>query len=69
LLHFGGAHPPAALATLELLKPRLRGDHELTDRIVRSQAAAIKARNVIRQLNYEVRWRARAIDRFAGLLG
>jgi hypothetical protein len=68
LLHFRGAHPPAALATLDLLKPRLRGDHELTERIVRSQATAIKARNVVRRLNYEVRWRARAIDRFAGLL-
>ena len=37
LLHFGGAHPPAAQVTLDLLKPRLRGDHELTERIVRSQ--------------------------------
>jgi hypothetical protein len=68
LLHFGGAHPPAALATLDLLKPRLRGDHELTERIVRSQTTAIKARNVLRRLNYEVRWRARVLDRFASLL-
>jgi glycosyltransferase involved in cell wall biosynthesis len=68
LLHFGGSHPPAALATLDLLKPRLRRDHELTERVVRSQGVAIKARNVARRLNYEARWRARFIDRFAGLL-
>ena len=68
LLHFAGSHPPAALATLDLLRPRLRGDHELTERIVRSQATTIKARNVVRRLNYEMRWRARAIEHFAGLL-
>jgi hypothetical protein len=68
LLHFSGSHPPAALATLDLLKPRLRRDHELTERIVRSQAAAIKARNVVRRLNYEARWRARVLDPSARLL-
>jgi hypothetical protein len=68
LLHFGGSHPPAARATLDLLTPRLRRDHELTERVVRSQGTAIKARNVVRRLNYEVRWRTRIMDRFAGML-
>ena len=62
LLEFRAQHPPAARATIEALAPQLRDYHELTARIVRSQPARIKARNAVRQANYEVRWRGRTLD-------
>jgi hypothetical protein len=65
LLRFGGDHPPAVRATLEGLRPALAQTHALTERIVRSQPAGIKARNVLRKANYELRWRGRALDPLA----
>ena len=62
LLRFRGEHPAAARATLELWRTRLRPHHEMTARIVRSQTLQVKLRNVIRKLNYELRWRGRAYD-------
>jgi Glycosyl transferase family 2 len=63
LLHFGGSHPPAALPTLERLKAGLRPHHDLTERLVRAQPAAIQLANIVRKLNYELRWRSRALGR------
>jgi hypothetical protein len=62
LLRFDGAHPPAALATLNRLNSELRRDHDLTARLVRAQPAAVKFRNLVRRLNYEVRWRSRIFN-------
>ncbi|MBV8148777.1 MAG: hypothetical protein JO092_06780 [Candidatus Eremiobacteraeota bacterium] len=65
LLRFTGRHPPAALPTLEALRPRLRVSHELTARIVAAQPLAVKLGNVVRKANYELRWRGRAVNPLA----
>lgn len=62
LMRFHGAHPPAARATVERLRLQLASFHALTDRIARSQSAIVKARNLLRRLNYEARWRGRALS-------
>lgn len=68
LLEFRALHPPAARATIEALAPQLREYHDLTARIVRAQSARVKTRNVVRQANYELRWRGRRLDKVARLL-
>lgn len=65
LLRFRGVHPPAALNALERLRPQLAQSHALTERIVRAQPISIKLRNAVRKLNYELRWRGRALDPLA----
>ena len=62
LLRFAGTHPPAAGATLDCLRASLRSDHDLTARVAASQPASVKLRNVLRKLDYELRWRARTLD-------
>lgn len=61
LLRFGGKHPAAALPVVEALRPAMRGHHELTDRIVGHLPLPVKLRNLARRLNYELRWRSRAL--------
>jgi hypothetical protein len=61
LLRFNGAHPEAARAVLYRLSEQLRPHHELTDRIVSAQPFFVKTRNLVRKLNYEFRWRSRAL--------
>jgi hypothetical protein len=68
LLRFRGQHPAAARAALEALGPDLRAFHDLTRRIAGRQPAAVKARNAVRQLNYELRWRGRKMSPLARLL-
>ena len=68
LLHFRGAHPAAARATLERLHPELAVYHALTERVVADQPRAVKVRNAIRKFNYELRWRGRALDPLARAL-
>lgn len=65
LLHFTGQHPLAVRSTLEQLAPRLRSYHQLTERIVRAQPLNVKAINVVRKANYEIRWRGRALNGLA----
>lgn len=65
LLRFRGSHPPAAWPTLERLRPALAETHALTERIVRCQPPAIKLRNAVRKVNYELRWRGRGLDPLA----
>ncbi|HTX59081.1 MAG TPA: glycosyltransferase [Verrucomicrobiae bacterium] len=67
LLRFAGTHPPAARATLQRLAPALRAHHELTERVAAGQPAAIRLRNLVRKLNYELRWRGRALGPSYGL--
>jgi hypothetical protein len=65
LLRFAGAHPSAAEATLKCLNFELRRDHDLTERVVNAQPPQVKFRNLIRRLNYEVRWRSRVFNPLA----
>lgn len=70
LMHFRGRHPRAALPVLERLRPLLARAHALTDRMARAQPLSVKARNAVRRVNYELRWRGRALDgRARRLLG
>jgi hypothetical protein len=68
LLHFRGEHPPAARALLQRLGNDLKAHHELTQRIVCEQPGLTKAVNLLRQVNYELRWHGRAFNRLARLL-
>jgi hypothetical protein len=68
LLRFGGSHPTAVRDTLERLRPRLREFHDLTERIVKGQPASVAAKNALRRVNYEMRWRGRRFTRLAGIL-
>ena len=65
LLAFGGRHPTAGRQVLESLARPLRRDHELTARIVKSQPRGVKLRNLVRKLNYELRWRSRGLSGLA----
>lgn len=62
LMRFTGEHPPAVRATLERLRPSLAAFHALTESIASSQPLGVKTRDVLRRLNYELRWRGRAVD-------
>ena len=66
LLRFRGEHPPAARETIERLE-RLRHDQfALADQLVAdAQPAAARRRNLFLRLNYELRWRGRALDPLA----
>ncbi len=65
LMRFHGAHPAAARETIDRLRPSLQAYHELTERIARSQSLPVKARNLLRRVNYELRWRGRALNPLA----
>ncbi len=65
LLRFTGKHPPAVRATLERLRPGLALHHETTERIVRNLPPTIELRNAVRKLNYELRWKSRALTLLA----
>ncbi len=68
LLRFKGRHPAAARETVERLRERLLVDHQLTEAIVARHPVATKVRNLARKLNYELRWRSRALDPLARAL-
>jgi hypothetical protein len=65
LIRFRGEHPPAARPALAVLRPKLSQNHEITAITVRSQPLTVKAVNVLRRYNYQVRWRSRLIDRLS----
>ena len=65
LMRFWGRHPRAARAALERLGAELAEHHRLTQRIVAGQPPGRKLSNLGRRLNYEWRWRARALDPLA----
>lgn len=62
LLRFTASHPAAAASTIARLTPSLQAHHALTKQIVRGQPAQIKMANMLRRLNYEVRWRSRGLS-------
>lgn len=68
LLKFRSQHPPAARDAIAALTPQLREYHHLTAEIVRAQPVRVKAGNVVRQANYELRWRGRGFNPKARLL-
>jgi len=68
LLRFKGRHPTAARQTVERLRERLFADHQLTEAIVARHPVPTKIRNLARKLNYELRWRSRALDPLARAL-
>jgi len=65
LIRFRGKHPAAASEVLALLRPKLSQNHAITDIFVRAQPLTVKAVNVLRRYNYQVRWRSRLIDRLS----
>jgi len=65
LIRFRGRHPAAASAVLGVLRPKLSQNHEITAIIAREQPLTVKAVNVLRRYNYQVRWRSRFIDRLS----
>jgi len=62
LLRFSGAHPTGARETIERLRGGLASHHRLTRDVVERQPALIRFGNVLRKLNYELRWRGKAVD-------
>jgi hypothetical protein len=65
LMRFFGTHPPAAVPTLQRLRPQLARWHDLTRTMAHAQPIPIKTRNLARAANYEIRWRGRALDPLA----
>ena len=66
VLRFTGEHPSAARQMIQTLARERRKQFALTDEIVAEvQPAAIRARNFFMKLNYEQRWRSRALDPLA----
>lgn len=65
LLRFTGQHPLPVRATLDRLRPELAEYHALTARIVAAQPVRVKIRNALRRVNYDLRWRGRALNPLA----
>ena len=62
-LHFSGEHPPAARAAIAVLQKRYAPELERAEVLARdAQPAPVRFRNLLRKLNYEQRWRLRALD-------
>ncbi len=61
LMRFRSKHPQNVAETLERLRPDLARFHEITERIAQGQPLETKVRNRLRFLNYEMRWRGRAL--------
>ncbi len=68
-LRFRGAHPPAVAAVRAELERRWAADFAAADLAVRQhQPPHVRAANIVRRANFELRWRARALDRRAAAL-
>ncbi len=62
-LRFRARHPPAAAPVIARMKSGRAAEFTLADRLVaRSQGPAQRLRNAAMKLNYEQRWRTRAIN-------
>lgn len=63
VLRFRGMHPPAAAQTIARLRYELAPQFEAVDQIVpRYQDTRRRLSNALMQLNYEQRWRLRALN-------
>ncbi|MGH8163176.1 MAG: hypothetical protein ACREP1_02435 [Rhodanobacteraceae bacterium] len=66
LLRFTGEHPAAAHQTVERLSETFAADIIRARMLARAtQPPAVRARNALMKLNYEQRWRARALNPLA----
>ncbi|MHB8703822.1 MAG: glycosyltransferase family protein [Candidatus Tyrphobacter sp.] len=65
LMRFHGKHPAAAAPTLARLRAPLEPFHAVTEGVARRQSPVAKALNAVRRLNYELRWRGRALNPLA----
>jgi hypothetical protein len=65
-LHFSGTHPPAAAAPIAALRVRYAAEFAQTERLIRAHQPPLRRiENVMLKLNYEQRWRLRALDPLA----
>ena len=65
-LRYRGADPPAVREVRALLEGRDGALYAFADaQIVRVQTSAIRIRNMVRRVNFEYRWRGRALDPLA----
>lgn len=68
-LRFAGQHPPAAQETIAALRARYGAEYARAEALARAaQPLWVRARNALLQLNYEQRWRSRALDPLARAL-
>jgi hypothetical protein len=66
VLRFRGLHPPAVRPTIAQLRQTLHEQLEAVEQIVpRNQSPADRIRNALMRVNYEQRWRLRAINPLA----
>lgn len=62
-LRFTGEHPPAARETIARIRAARALEFARIDELIRSrQPAAVRVRNALARLNYEQRWRSRALS-------
>jgi hypothetical protein len=66
VLRFRGSHPPAVRPTIAQLRQTLRPQFTAVDEIVpRNQSIADRVHNAFMRINYEQRWRLRAVNPLA----
>ena len=62
-LRYRGTHPPAARPVVERLRRERAADFVRVDRLIaQHQPPLVRARNLFASLNYEQRWRLRALN-------
>ncbi len=65
-LRFTGSHPPAARSLVERISQERAAEFARVERLIRShQPPAQRMRNALMKMNYELRWRGRAINPLA----
>lgn len=66
VLCFDGEHPPAAQESIARLRRCYEAEYARAKELAaRAQPPLVRARNVLRKLNFEQRWRARALNPLA----
>lgn len=66
VLRFTGEQPPAARAVVARLREEYAADQQRALELARAaQPPAVRARNALMKLNYELRWRSRALNTLA----
>lgn len=66
VLHFGGEHAPAARTVVAALRREYAEEQARAAKLARAaQPPLIRARNTLIKLNYEQRWRSRALNPLA----
>lgn len=62
-MRFTGEHPPAAVATIARLRAERAQEFARIDELIRArQSRVVRLRNALTRLNYEQRWRLRALN-------